>query len=85
MTHTGLFSVQLRQQAKRRLTSWRDVAVARARASSRIVRARLGYGAGVAISAWGVGVVFGFGWALIVGGLVTSVSFLVLYPVDESP
>lgn len=78
-------AVRFRRQVRQRLVSWRDSAVARARASSRVLRARIGYGAGVAVSAWGVGVVFGFGWALIIGGLATSVSFLVLYPVDESP
>lgn len=50
--------------------------------TSRPVRARVGYAGGVAMAAWGVGVQFGFGWALMAGGLVTAGSFLLLYPVD---
>jgi len=61
----------------------RTASAARVRRSSRVARARAGYAAGVASSAWGVGVVFGFGWALILGGVACSVSFLLLYPVDE--
>lgn len=61
----------------------RTSAAARARRSSRVARARAGYASGVASAAWGVGVVFGFGWALIVGGIACSVSFLLIYPVDE--
>ena len=56
----------------------------RAKRTSRLVRARIGYGTGLASTAWGVGVLFGFGWALVAGGIATSVSFLVLYPVDET-
>lgn len=59
-------------------------AVSHVKATSRIVRARIGYGTGVATSTWGVGVLFGFGWALVLGGVATSMSFLVLYPVDET-
>ena len=55
----------------------------RARRSSRVVRARVGYAAGVALSAWGVGIQFGLGWALMAGGAVMAVSFLLLYPVEE--
>ncbi len=58
--------------------------VARAGRVSRIARARIGYGAGVVSAAWGVGVLFGFGWFLIVGGVTAAWSFLHLYPVDES-
>jgi hypothetical protein len=36
-------------------------------------------------TAVGVGIEFGAGWALIVGGVVTSGSYLLLYDVDESP
>lgn len=53
-----------------------------AHAASRVARARAGYAAGVALAAWGVGVQFGLGWALMTAGLITSVSFLLLYPVD---
>ena len=56
---------------------------ARVRVLSRLTRVRLGYAAGLAVTAWGVGVLFGFGWSLLVGGVVTSWSFLHLYPVDE--
>jgi hypothetical protein len=55
----------------------------RAKATTRLARARAGYAAGMVTSAWGVGVLFGLGWALLAGGLVTSWSFLHLYPVDE--
>ena len=55
----------------------------RAKATTRLARARAGYAAGMLTSAWGVGVLFGFGWALLAGGLVASWSFLHLYPVDE--
>jgi len=58
--------------------------VARAKRSTRLARARAGYAAGVASAAWGVGVLFGFGWALLAGGLAASWSFLHLYPVDET-
>lgn len=51
---------------------------------SRIVRARLGYAAGVAIAATGVGYIFGLGWMLISAGVATAASFLVLYDVDGS-
>jgi hypothetical protein len=57
----------------------------RARAASRVARARAGCGAGLVCAAWGIGVLFGFGWALLAGGLAVSVSFLLLYPVDETP
>lgn len=69
---------------------WRDVLIAvggrvkaRVHRTSRIARARAGYAAGAAVTAWGVGVEFGFGWALMVGGVVTSVSFLLLYDVGS--
>jgi hypothetical protein len=39
----------------------------------------------VVSTAVGVGIEFGAGWALIVGGVVTSGSYLLLYDVDESP
>jgi hypothetical protein len=54
-----------------------------ARAASRLARARVGYGAGLVCAAWGAGVLFGFGWALLAGGVAVSVSFLLLYPVDD--
>lgn len=57
----------------------------RAQRTTKVARARAGYAAGVATTAWGVGVQFGLGWALMAGGIVTSISFLLLYPVDGSP
>lgn len=57
--------------------------LARAKATTRLARARAGYAAGMFTTAWGVGVLFGFGWALLAGGLTASWSFLHLYPVDE--
>lgn len=57
--------------------------LARCQRTSRVVRARIGYAAGLLCSAWGVGVLFGFGWALIAGGLAAAWSFLNLYPVDD--
>lgn len=57
--------------------------VARYSQVSRLVRARVGYGAGMATSAWGVGVIWGVGPALVYGGLVAAWSFLHLYPVDD--
>lgn len=57
--------------------------LARVKRTTRVARARAGYAAGMATSAWGVGVLFGLGWALLVGGLAASWSFLHLYPVDE--
>jgi hypothetical protein len=59
--------------------------VERGKALSRVARARTGYAAGVVGTAVGVGIEFGAGWALIVGGVVTSGSYLLLYDVDESP
>lgn len=59
--------------------------VERGKAVSRVARARAGYAAGVVSASVGVGVEFGAGWALIVGGVVTSCSYLLLYDVDESP
>lgn len=50
---------------------------------SRVIRARVGYTAGVAVASSGVGVVFGAGWALIAAGVTCAASFLVLYDVDE--
>lgn len=58
---------------------------ARVRVLSRLTRVRLGYAAGLAVTAWGVGVLFGFGWALITGGLSATVSFLLLVDVDSPP
>jgi hypothetical protein len=49
----------------------------------RDIRARLGFAAGVVVSATGVSAVFGWGWALIVGGAVMAASFLTLYDVDK--
>lgn len=57
--------------------------VARANRTSRIARARAGYATGMLTASWGVGVLFGLGWSLLVGGVVASWSFLHLYPVDE--
>lgn len=57
----------------------------RARQASRLARARAGYAGGVAMAAWGGGVLFGLGWALMASGVVMAVSFLLLYPVDGSP
>jgi hypothetical protein len=67
------------------LVAGRARVAARVRRTSRIARARAGYAVGAAATAWGVGVEFGFGWALMVGGVVTSASFLLLYDVDGSP
>ena len=55
----------------------------RAKRTTRLTHARAGYAAGMATSTWGVGVLFGLGWALLAGGLAASWSFLHLYPVDE--
>ena len=54
----------------------------RAQASGRVARARCGYGLGVLVAAWGVGVQFGLGWSLMVAGVTCAGSFLLLYPVD---
>ncbi len=64
-------------------TARATLAVARARRTSRVARARAGYAGGVLSSVWGVGVLWGVGWSLLLGGVAASVSFLVLYPVDE--
>lgn len=55
---------------------------ARVRATSRVAKARIGYGAGVLVASWGLGVLFGLGWALLAAGAVCCGSFLLLYPVD---
>lgn len=67
----------------REVQAWLSRLVARASATTRLARARAGYAAGMLCSAWGVGVLWGLGWALLVGGIVCSWSFLHLYPVDE--
>lgn len=72
-------AVPLRARARNVINSFS----ARAQRTSRVARARAGYAAGVATAGAGVSVQFGAGWALMVTGAVTSVSFLVLYPVDE--
>jgi hypothetical protein len=76
-----------------RVASWRQhliyrrqqvaAAVARAKAVTRVARARAGYAAGMAVTTWGIGVIWSLGPALIFGGLVTAWSFLHLYPVDD--
>ncbi len=46
-------------------------------------RAWIGYALGLVALCAGVWLEFGVGWALIAGGLVVTLSFLLLYPVDE--
>lgn len=55
----------------------------RIRRLSRLLRARLGYAAGCAVAVAGVVVEFGIGVGLMVGGVLTAASFLVLVDVDE--
>lgn len=52
---------------------------------SKVTRARLGLFAGLLMVAAGVFLVFGAGWALIVGGGALSALFLLIYDVDPPP
>lgn len=70
---------------RRRITKVLQDTVERGRRLSRIARARAGYAGGLLATTIGVGIELGVGWALILGGLATSTSFLLLYDVDESP
>jgi hypothetical protein len=78
------FPIDLLGGLRQRWTAAAIAAWVRARSASRVARARVGYAAGLTTSAWGVGVLWGFGWTLIVGGIACSVSFLLLYDVDGS-
>lgn len=60
------------------------VRVIRVKRLSALARARLGYAAGVAAAAAGAGVQWGLGVGLIVGGVVTAASFLLLADVADS-
>jgi hypothetical protein len=60
----------------------RDV-VSRGKRLSRVARARAGYAGGVLSAGAGVAIEFGVGWALILGGVTVSASYLLLYDVDE--
>lgn len=48
-----------------------------------LVRARIGYAAGLAAACGGAWWEFGPGWALLGGGIATAASFLVLADTDE--
>lgn len=50
---------------------------------SRVMRARLGYFAGVVIVAVGVFLAAGLGWALVVAGLAVMAAFVWLYDVSD--
>lgn len=50
---------------------------------TRVVRARLGYFAGVLLIAAGVFLTFGLGWALVAAGVCTAAAFVLLYDVSE--
>ena len=50
---------------------------------SRVVRARVGYFAGVAMLAVGVFLALGLGWALVVAGAGVAAAFVWLYDVSE--
>jgi hypothetical protein len=76
------FPIDLLGGLRQRWTAAALAAWVRACSASRVARARVGYAAGLGMSAWGIGVLWGFGWALVAGGLACSVSFLLLYDVD---
>ena len=50
---------------------------------SRLLRARLGFLAGVALMAVGLGVQLGIGWGLLIAGIGLAVWSVALYDVDE--
>lgn len=50
---------------------------------SRVMRARLGYFAGVVLVAVGLYLAVGLGWALVVAGSGTAAAFVWLYDVSE--
>lgn len=50
---------------------------------SKLARARLGYATGLLSTAVGAGLEWGTAVGLMVGGVVTAVSFLLLSDVDE--
>lgn len=50
---------------------------------SRVLRARLGFFAGLTILAAGLFLALGLGWALTVFGAATAAAFVWLYDVDE--
>lgn len=61
-----------------------DVRVrSRLRKLSGLTVSRLGYTAGCLATAAGVGTEFGPGWGLMVGGVISAASFLLLVDVDE--
>lgn len=53
------------------------------RKMNKLIRARLGFGTGAALSSAGMLVLFGAGWALVVGGAAMAAGFLLLYDVDS--
>lgn len=50
---------------------------------SRVIRARLGYFAGVVMVAAGLYLALGVGWALVVAGAGVAAAFVWLYDVSE--
>lgn len=50
----------------------------------RVIRARIGYFAGILLLAVGVYLALGLGWALVALGLGTAAAFVWLYDVSES-
>jgi hypothetical protein len=76
------FPIDLLGGLRQRWTAAAIAAWIHASSASRVARARVGYATGLGCSAWGVGVLWGFGWALLVGGVACSTSFLLLYDVD---
>lgn len=67
-----------RERTRRRLRT----AVGRLGSTSALTWSRLGYTGGCAAASSGVGVQFGLGWALMVAGVWTAASFLLLVDVD---
>lgn len=49
----------------------------------RVIRARIGYFAGIALIAVGIFLAVGIGWGLVAFGLGTSAAFVWLYDVTE--
>lgn len=49
----------------------------------RVIRARMGYFAGVLLVAFGICLALGFGWGLVALGLGISAAFVWLYDVAE--
>lgn len=52
---------------------------------NRVMRARLGYFAGILLVAVGVFFALGLGWSLMAAGLGTAAAFVWLYDVSEPP